>query len=424
MTRVLVVGNGGREHAMGRALATATPAPELIFAPGNPGTADLGENAPVKADNIDALVALARERAVDLVVPGPELPLVLGLADALAEVGIPCAGPGAGAAQLEGSKAFCRQVADQAGVPGPFFRVVTTVEEAAEAIERWPDQGLPVVKADGLAGGKGVYLPDSREDCLQVATELIQGSLGPAGRTVVLEERLAGIEASLFYACDGTRAVALPHAQDHKRALDGDQGPNTGGMGAVSPNPVLTDDLLQEVEATFITPTLRTLADQGTPFVGFLFAGLMLTPEGPKLLEYNVRLGDPETQAILPRLADGDLLGLCRGIAAGDLTTHEPRAFRPEATCAVVVSAAGYPDPPRKGDPITVDPALETPDRWLIHAGTARIGESLVTSGGRVAAVVARSTDAPAARVAAYQGINLITFDGKHYRTDIGSSDP
>lgn len=415
--KVLVIGSGGREHAICRALSRGDPTPELLVAPGNPGTATLGTNLPVRADDVPGLVDLARSEGVDLVVVGPEQPLVLGLADALAEAGIPCCGPSAAAARLEGSKAFTRRLAARAGALQPEFRVVRDPAELDAALEDLG--GLPVVKADGLAAGKGVFLPDTLDEVRREALALLGGSLGDAGRTVVLEERLQGTEASLFYAADGTELVLLPDARDHKRLGEGDQGPNTGGMGAVSPNPDLDPDLVTEATERIVLPVLRTLEAEGARYRGFLYAGLMLTAAGPRLVEFNVRLGDPEAQAVLPRLGAGDLLDLCRRVATGELAGYSPR-IDPRPTCAVVVASAGYPGAARRGDPIAVDQGIEDVDRWIDHAGTARQGGELVTAGGRVAAVVARAASAAEARRRAYAGVAGIRWPGMVFRGDIG----
>jgi phosphoribosylamine--glycine ligase len=419
MTRILVVGSGGREHAMGLALATSEEPLELFFAPGNPGTDRIGKNFPVGASDVPGLVDLARSHEVALVVVGPEAPLVAGLADSLAEVGIPCCGPVAAAALLEGSKRFCRELAEAVGAPGPVSRVVTEAAQVEEAVRSFP--APPVVKADGLAGGKGVYLPDTHDAAMTQARELLEGSLGDAGRTVLLEERLEGVEASLFYACHGTEAVALPHAQDHKRLGDGDRGPNTGGMGALSPNPAITPELEEQVHREVIAPVLAELDRRGTPFAGFLFAGLMLTAEGPKLLEFNVRLGDPETQVILPRLVGGAFHEMVKRVVSGDLDGWTPGVDE-AATCAVVLAAEGYPASPRKGDVVAVDPGLEDEDRWLIHAGTREEDGHLLTAGGRVAAVVARARTEADARRHAYEGVRQVQWDGMQYRRDIGAT--
>jgi phosphoribosylamine--glycine ligase len=415
---VLVVGGGGREHAITRSLA-AVPGLSIIAAPGNPGIAGTARLVDVAADDVPGVVAVARSEDADLVIPGPEAPLVTGLADALAEAGIACCGPSAAAARLEGSKAFTRELASRAGVPGPAHRVVSDPADLDAALSTFT--APPVVKADGLAAGKGVSLPGTMDGCRADAVALLAGRLGDAGRRVVLEERLVGTEASLFYACRGTEAIPLPHARDHKRLRDGDRGPNTGGMGAVSPDPVVDDALERVVRETIVGPTLEELARSGIPFSGFLFAGLMLAADGPRLLEYNVRLGDPEAQAILPRVAGGDLLEVCRWVAG--LRPNRPAvAFDPRPVCAVVVAADGYPEAPRRGDTIHIDPLLEGPDRWFDHAGTRLVEGTLTTAGGRVGAVVARADTAAAARSAAYEGVDLVTFAGKNFREDIGSA--
>ena len=416
--RVLVVGSGGREHAMCRALAT-TPDIEILAAPGNPGTAQVGRNLPIATDDIAGLVEAARREEVDLVIPGPESPLVAGLTDALADAEIPSCGPTAAAARLEGSKAFTRSLADAAGVPSPVFRVVGTTSEIDDALGSFDSP--PVIKADGLAGGKGVFLPDTFDECEEIARGLLAGRLGDAGATVVFEERLVGMEASLFHACRGTEVVALPHAMDHKRLFDADRGPNTGGMGAVSPNPVGDAALEEATRERIVLPALRRLVDEGYPFHGFLFSGLMITTARPVLLEFNVRLGDPEAQVVLPRLPDGAFAEVCAWVAG--LRADPPEIdLDPRPTCAVVLAAEGYPESPRRGDPITISPGLDTKDRWFVHAGTRLSDGTLVTDGGRVGAVVARGATAVDARRGAYDGVSLVQWAGMTFRTDIGVS--
>lgn len=417
--RILVVGGGGREHAICRALRSGAEQPTIYAAPGNPGIGALANLEREQADDVEGLVALARREGIELVVPGPEAPLVKGLADGLVREGIMCCGPSQGAARLEASKAFTRELAAQAGVPSPRFVVVSSEAELSEAVRSFGEP--PVVKADGLCAGKGVFLPDTAEECVAVGQRLLAGELGDAGRTVLLEERLRGTEASLFYACHGTTTLTLPHARDHKRLLDGDQGPNTGGMGAVSPSPIITPQIEVRVRTTIVEPILRALAEAGTPYVGFLYAGVMLTDDGPKLLEFNARLGDPEAQVILPRFRAGHFLALCVAIARGQLDGLR-MSVDPRPTCAVVLAAAGYPDTPRTGDLIRVQPSLVHEDRWLDHAGTALAGDKLVTRGGRVAAVVARGATADEARARAYEGLQYVHFEGMHYRRDIGST--
>ncbi len=416
--KVLVVGGGGREHAMCRALAAGSDPPEIVAAPGNPGIATVARTLPIPIDALDELVAAARSEAVDLVIPGPELPLTLGIADALASAGIPCCGPSRAAARLEGSKVFTRDIAAAAGVPSPDYRVVDHPDQIDDAVASF--DRVPVVKADGLAAGKGVFLPDDAEACRAAARRLLAGSLGPAGERVVIEERLEGVEASLFFVVDGTDTVRLPHARDHKRLLDGDRGPNTGGMGSVSPNPDIDDQTIARVEASIVGPILSHLAEAGHPYRGFLYAGLMLTADGVKLLEINVRLGDPEAQVILPRLAP-DAFAEIAARAAGGRLGHIEVPVDPRPTCTVVAAAARYPEIPRSGDVITIDPETETAARWIDHAGTAVRGDRLVTAGGRVLAVVGRGATASEARAIAYEGIAGIHWDGMQYRTDIGA---
>ena len=418
--KVLVIGSGGREHAMVRALATTLDKDSLFIVPGNPGTEALATNIDLGAGDLDGLVAWARDNEISLVIPGPEQPLVDGVADKFTAAGIPCCGPQASAARLEGSKIFTRQVTTAVKVPAPEFAIAKTHQELDDALDNW-QSGLPVIKADGLAAGKGVFLPEEMEECRKIGHELLDGKLGEASKELLLEERLFGVEASLFFACNGREAVALPHARDHKRLHNDDAGPNTGGMGAISPNPIITEELLTGIMESTIHPTLKALDDNDASFVGFLFAGFMLTKDGPKLLEYNVRLGDPEAQAILPRLEDGEFLRLCLATAKGNLEGFNLEV-RDEHTCAVVVTAAGYPDATRKGDAISVAETLETDHRWLIHAGTKLDGATLLTNGGRVAAVVARAANTQEAITQSYDGVPSVEFDGKHYRTDIGAN--
>jgi len=416
--RVLIVGGGGREHAMARALTTA-PDCELFSAPGNPGTAGLGHNVQLAAEDVDAVVELVRSAAIELVVPGPEGPLVAGLVDALHRLpGVLCCGPRQAAAALEGSKVFTRALARELGIPGPDHRTVTAPEQVAAALRAFSRP--PVLKADGLCGGKGVFLPDSLAECALRAHELLGGALGEAGRQVVLEERLLGTEASLFFACHGEQCLPLPHARDHKRLHDGDAGPNTGGMGAVSPNPTVDAALTAQIATEFVRPVLRELQRRGTPFVGFLFVGLMLTAHGPRLLEFNVRLGDPEAQVILPRLAAGEFLRLCLATARGELEDFR-LAVDPRPTCAVVLAAGGYPDRGGGGERLYLDPELLTQRRWFIHAGTTATDGALRVSGGRAGAIVAQGATARAAREHAYAGLAHVRFAQMQYRTDIGA---
>jgi phosphoribosylamine--glycine ligase len=422
--RVLVLGSGGREHAMVRALAATSPAaapddaPRIFCAPGNLGTAECATNLQLRVDDVAAVVAAARRHAIDLVIPGGESSLCAGVADALAAAGIACCGPSQAAAQLESSKGFTRALTAPLGVPGPRFFIVRDPAELARAVRSFDTP--PVVKADGLASGKGVFLPDSHAECLAIGSELLAGSLDAAGRTLVIEERLRGEEASLFFACHGERCVALPHARDHKRLYDGDRGPNTGGMGAVSPSPLMTKEFERAARERIVEPTLRALASRGTPFHGFLFVGLMLTESGPQLVEFNVRLGDPEAQAILPRLLPGEFLRLCQATAQGALDGFELR-LRDRCTCAIVLASQGYPSRPRLGDAITFDAALLAQcGAEVLHGGIEGRDGTLRTAAGRVMTIVASAQSPSDARARAYRAADAVHFAGQTRRSDIG----
>ncbi len=424
MQKLLVVGGGGREHAMGQALRTA-PDVELLFAPGNSGTAECGENLAVGENDIAGLVEVIRQRGVHLVVPGPEAPLCFGLADALHNSLGPkvlVCGPSAGAARIEASKAFARELGSSLDLPAPAFRIVSSRAELAAALLTFAR--TPVLKADGLCGGKGVFLPETPEECQALAEPLFAGRLGDAGRTLILEERLWGSEASLIFACHGTSYVALPAALDYKRLYDDHRGPNTGGMGALCPHPKVTSETVAEVAARIVVPTLSALRAKGTPFVGFLYLGLMLTSSGIKLLEFNCRLGDPEAQVILPRLASGEFLRLCWATAAGKLE-HFRLQQTDAATAAIVVCSAEYAKPQvaaSEPQAIALGHDLERADRWLIHAAMRRDDHGqLWTRGGRVLSVVAQAQTPEQARQLAYSGIAAIHFRGMHYRSDIGT---
>ena len=414
--RVLIVGGGGREHALAHALRRSPGLGELHCAPGNPGIASLATCHPVGVEDVDALVSLASSLRVDLVVVGPEAPLVLGLADALRAAGISVFGPGRDAAQLEGSKAFAKDVMAAAGIPTAAARTVGTMVEARAAIAA--SGGRVVVKADGLAAGKGVVVCDDAEEAERAAsTFLVAGTLGDAGRRLVIEERLDGPEVSLLALCAGEVAVPLPPAQDFKRIGDGDAGPNTGGMGAYSPVPGLDDVAVRELVDSVHVPVLRELDRRGIHFRGCLYAGLMLTADGPKVLEFNVRFGDPEAQAVLPRL-DADLLERLAEAAAGSLQT---RAFDTAAPAAVsvVMASRGYPASSEAGVAIDGVAEAEATGALVFHAGTALRDGRLATAGGRVLAVSALGDSLAEARERAYAGVERIRFDGAQHRTDI-----
>jgi phosphoribosylamine--glycine ligase len=412
--RVLLVGSGGREHALAWKIAQSPLLTKLWIAPGNPGTANLGENCAIAATAVDELVAFARQQQIDLVVVGPEAALAAGLTDACQAVGINVFGPTQAAARLESSKAFAKQLMNQSGVPTAEAHTFTA---AAEALSFAQTSNRPwVVKADGLASGKGVIVADTLADTLLAIQQL---GATEAGQTLVLEERLVGREVSLIALCDGERLLVLPAAQDHKRLYDGDTGPNTGGMGAFAPSPYIDNVLIGQIVTQAMLPIVAALAARGTPFCGALYAGLMLTEQGPKVLEFNARFGDPETQAIMP-LITGDLLAALLACATGTLEPTQ-LSSAPAATACVVLAAEGYPEQPRSGDPISGLDTLADPHVLLFQAGTALNAQGeLCTAGGRVLGITGRGADLRTALDRAYAAIQEIQFAGMHYRRDIG----
>ncbi|GAB2462279.1 phosphoribosylamine--glycine ligase [Xylanimonas ulmi] len=424
--KILVVGSGAREHAIVHALATergAAPgsmaddgAHELHAAPGNPGIAREARLHDVDPNDGAAVVALARSLGAELVVVGPEAPLVAGVADAVAAAGIPVFGPTAAAARLEGSKSFAKEVMAVAGVPTAMAHVCVTVEEVAAALDAF---GAPyVVKDDGLAAGKGVIVTDDRDAALEHAREAL-AARGADGR-VVIEEYLDGPEVSLFVICDGTHVVPLAPAQDFKRIFDRDQGPNTGGMGAYSPLDWAPAGLVDEVVARVAQPTVDEMAQRGTPFSGVLYVGLALTSRGTRVVEFNARFGDPETQVVLARLRT-PLSALLLASATGTLDELPPLRWSPAPVVNVVVAAHGYPGAVRGGDPITGIGDAEALDGvHVLHAGTSLTEDgTLVASGGRVLSVIAEGDSLDAARERAYAGVALVGLDGSQHRTDI-----
>lgn len=412
--RILIVGSGGREHAL--AWRLAREGHELLAAPGNPGLEAVAACERVAVDDLAGLVALAKQRAVDLVVVGPEAPLVAGLADRLREAGVPVFGPSAAGAQLEGSKVFSKQLFARHGIRTAAFRVVKTAEEVEAAIGALG--GELVVKADGLAAGKGVVVCDSAEEVRAAAAAMLGGRFGAAGAQLVLEQKIAGREVSILAITDGKALEILAPAEDHKTIFDGDRGPNTGGMGTVSPA-WIGEELLARVRTEILEPTVAGLAAEGIDYRGVLYAGLMIDGAGePWLLEYNCRFGDPETQPVMARLV-GELGEVLRGAALGAMPTGSLRWDERAAVC-VVIAAAGYPEKARTGDVIRGAEGPWPDDVTVFHAGTARVNGELVSAGGRVLGVTALGESIEAARQCAYTVADAIELPGKQLRRDIG----
>ena len=417
--RVLVIGSGGREHALCWSIAASPLLTKLWCAPGNPGIAAVAECVPIGTSDFAALVAFARDNAIDLVVPGPEAPLVSGITDAMEAASIPCIGPSRAAAQLEGSKAFTKEICDAAGIPTAQWEHFDDADAAREFVRR---RGAPiVVKADGLAAGKGVVVAKTEAEAIAAIDMMMAArAFGDSGATVVIEECLVGDEVSLFALCDGETALPLGAAQDHKRVGDGDTGPNTGGMGAYAPPPMFPPALQDAAMDGVIRPALAELKRRGTPFRGFLYAGLMLTDEGAKLIEFNVRFGDPECQALLPKLKS-DLLPALQAAYDGELRNFDLR-WHDMASICVVMAARGYPDAPERGSEIRgLDRAAAVPNVLLFHAGTEADASGRVrAAGGRVLNICATGADLRAARDAAYAAIDAIDWPEGFCRRDIG----
>ena len=417
--KVLVVGSGGREHALCRKLATSPLLNKLFAAPGNAGIAEVARIIAIKAEDVDGLVAFAQQEQLDLVVVGPEVPLVLGLADRLHALGIPVFGPSAAAARLEGSKGFMKDVVAQAGVPTAWYQRFTDPQAAKDFIRA---KGAPiVVKTDGLAAGKGVVVAMTLDEALDAVDRMMGDKIfGDAGDELVIEEFLDGEEASMFAICDGKTAIFAGGAQDHKRVGDGDTGPNTGGMGAYSPAPVLTPELQNHCMETIFAPCLQAMADLGAPFTGVLFAGLMITKDGAKLLEFNVRFGDPECQVLMARITS-DLLPVLLAAAKGNLSNAHLE-WSDDTALVVVMAAKGYPEAYEKNTEIKNLPEAETiPNVSILHAGTTHgpKGEILAI-GGRVLGITATGKTVRQAQQSAYDAIDLINWPQGFCRRDIG----
>jgi phosphoribosylamine---glycine ligase len=411
---ILLIGNGGREHALAWKLSQSQLCDTLYAALGNPGIGEEAQLVSLAVNDHAAVIAFCAGHDIGLVVIGPEAPLVDGLADSLRDAGIPVFGPSAKAAQLEGSKSFTKEICGAANIPTAAYEHYTN---KADAISGLSDFGLPVViKADGLAAGKGVIIAESHDDALAAIEDMFGGGFGDAGASVVIEEFMVGEEASFFAITDGKDVVAFGSAQDHKRVGEGDTGPNTGGMGAYSPASVLTVELEAQVMATIIAPTVEIMAAKGMPYNGVLFAGLMLTDEGPKLIEYNCRFGDPECQVLMTRYT-GDLAALMLAVATGELAKAALPSFAPITALTVVMAAKGYPNSPEKGGAIGIG---DTGAAKIFHAGTAMSGDQLIASGGRVLNVTATGDNVTEARAIAYAAIDHIDFASGFFRRDIG----
>ena len=414
---VLLIGSGGREHALALALSQSPLVDTLFVAPGNPGIGAIAQNVALDVANHAAVIDFCRLMKVEFVVVGPEAPLVAGLVDDLAAAGVPAFGPSKAAARLEGSKGFTKDLARDFGIPTAAYGRFSDKAAALAYLDAHP--APIVVKADGLAAGKGVIVAMSDAEARAAVEQIFSGAFGAAGAEIVIEEFMEGEEASFFALCDGERALAFASAQDHKRVGEGDVGPNTGGMGAYSPAPVMTDAMSARVMADIIAPTLTGMKARGAPYKGVLFAGLMLTKDGPKLIEYNARFGDPETQVMLPRLEE-DLLPLLMQCATGALRS-EPVALSPRTALTVVFAAPGYPENPLRGSVIRhVERAASMDHVIVFHAGTKRLGADLVAHGGRVLNVTGLGDNVRQARDRAYAGLDAIDWPEGFCRRDIG----
>ena len=411
-----MLGSGGREHALAWKLAQSPRCDKLWASPGNPGMEECASLVALDSSDHAGVVKFCEENSIGLVVIGPEGPLVEGLADSLKDAGLLAFGPSKAAAQLEGSKGFTKDLCERAGIPTAKYYRTASLEEAWGKLKRF--DAPFVLKADGLAAGKGVVIAETRQEAQHALSEMFDGKFGSAGAEVVIEEFLTGEEASFFALTDGETIVPLASAQDHKRVGDGDEGPNTGGMGAYSPAPVLTDALRDQAMREIIEPTVRTMREEGMPYVGVLYAGLMLTKAGPQLIEYNVRFGDPECQVLMMRL-ESDLVDLMLACAEGRLGEIEPPKMSDDFALTVVMAAEGYPGTPKKGGSIDLGEA-EANGAKVFHAGTKRDGETLVANGGRVLNVTARGASATEAQTRAYEAVDAIDFPDGFCRRDIG----
>lgn len=415
--KVLVVGSGGREHALCWKIAQR-PGTEVYVAPGNIGMVDVATLVNIKVDDIAGLVDFAKAEGIDLTVVGPELPLTLGIVDAFQEAGLACFGPNKAAAKLEGSKAFSKELMKKYGIPTASFDTFTDVDKAKAFVD---EIGVPcVVKADGLAAGKGVIICMTREEADKAIEDMLTDhAFGDASATIVIEEYMVGPEVSVLAFADGKSVLPMVSAQDHKRIFDGDKGPNTGGMGAYSPAPVYTEALSAEVNKTIIEPTIAAMAAEGTPFTGILYTGLMLTEKGPRVLEYNVRFGDPETQPIMVRMKS-DIVALFQACVDGKLD-EATLEWHDEAAVCVIMASGGYPASSEKGVPIHGLDDIAAEEAIVFHSGTAEKDGEIVTNGGRVLGVTAKDATIKGAIDKAYAAVEKINFDHMQFRRDIGA---
>ena len=415
--KVLVVGSGGREHALCWKIAQR-PDTEIYVAPGNIGMVDVATLVNIKVDDIAGLVDFAKAEGIDLTVVGPELPLTLGIVDAFQEAGLACFGPNKAAAKLEGSKAFSKELMKKYGIPTAAFDTFTDVEKAKAFVD---EIGVPcVVKADGLAAGKGVIICMTREEADKAIEDMLTDhAFGDASATIVIEEYMVGPEVSVLAFADGKTVLPMVSAQDHKRIFDGDKGPNTGGMGAYSPAPVYTEALSAQVNKTIIEPTIAAMAAEGTPFTGILYTGLMLTEKGPRVLEYNVRFGDPETQPIMVRMKS-DIVALFQACVDGKLD-EATLEWHDEAAVCVIMASGGYPASSEKGVPIHGLDDIAAEEAIVFHSGTAEKDGEIVTNGGRVLGVTAKDATIKGAIDKAYAAVEKINFDHMQFRRDIGA---
>ena len=416
--KILVVGGGGREHALSWKIAQSSLTEKLFVAPGNGGTASIAENVPMKADDIEGLLGFARKERIDLTVVGPELPLSLGIVDSFEEAGLKIFGPCMEAALLEASKAFSKAFMERHSIPTARYAEFTDPVEAKAYIEA--ARGGVVVKADGLAAGKGAIVCPTKEEAIRAVEMMLEEeAFGEAGTRVVIEELLAGEEASFIVVTDGTHVVSFPSAQDHKPVYDGDRGPNTGGMGAYTPAPVITEELEGEIVRTIIDPTIRGMREEGRPFKGVLYAGLMITDEGPKVLEFNARFGDPEAQPLMVRFK-ADLVELFLASIEERLDRFSPR-WDPRCALCVVMASGGYPGSYQKGLPIEgLEEAESMEDVHIFHSGTAMEDDRVVTAGGRVLSITALGRTIEEAKKRCYGAVECVSWEGVHYRKDIG----